>query len=216
MSTSSGAPWLLLIHQIPPKPNYLRVKVWRRLQRLGAVAIKNSVYILPKSESAYEDFEWVRREIVACGGEASICEAHFVEGLEDAGELIPHARKHLARATGPKGQHSVKLADLFPEPDWHRVSLIRGAECAAHLFMLYDSLATSPRAGHSFGVSPSEWRRGYEEGIALVREFFVQATNVLNHANLIGFTGVQTSPFFGLPIAALPGRRIETGMRFSF
>ncbi len=26
--------WLLLIHQIPPKPNYFRVKIWRRLQRL--------------------------------------------------------------------------------------------------------------------------------------------------------------------------------------
>lgn len=47
-------------------------------------------------------------------------------------------------------------------------------------------------------------------------EFFLQATNVLNNANPIGFTGVQTSPFFGQPTAALPGRRIETGMRFSF
>ena len=42
--------WLLLIHQLPPKPDYFRVKVWRRLQRLGAVAIKNSVYVLPKNE----------------------------------------------------------------------------------------------------------------------------------------------------------------------
>ncbi|HKE05879.1 MAG TPA: hypothetical protein VKE91_17650, partial [Blastocatellia bacterium] len=47
-------------------------------------------------------------------------------------------------------------------------------------------------------------------------EFFVQATNLLNHVNLIGFTGVQTSPLFGQATAALPGRRIETGMRFSF
>src|SRR5262245_31457254 len=47
-------------------------------------------------------------------------------------------------------------------------------------------------------------------------EFYLQATNLLNHANLIGFSGVQTSPFFGQAIAALPGRRIETGMRFSF
>ena len=31
--------WLLVIHQIPPKPNYFRVKIWRRLQRLGAIAI---------------------------------------------------------------------------------------------------------------------------------------------------------------------------------
>ena len=47
-------------------------------------------------------------------------------------------------------------------------------------------------------------------------EFFVQATNLFNHANLIGFSGVQTSPVFGQAIASLPGRRIETGMRFSF
>jgi hypothetical protein len=75
--------WLLLIHQIPPKPNYLRVKIWRRLQRLGAVAIKNSVYVLPRSDAAQEDFHLVQREIVADGGDASICEARFVEGLSD-------------------------------------------------------------------------------------------------------------------------------------
>lgn len=47
-------------------------------------------------------------------------------------------------------------------------------------------------------------------------EFFIQATNLFNTVNLIGFSGVQTSPFFGQATAALPGRRIETGMRFSF
>ena len=76
--------WLLLIHQIPPKPNYFRVKIGRRLQRLGAAPIKNSVYALPRSEQSYEDFEWVVREIVEDGGEASVCEARFVEGLSDA------------------------------------------------------------------------------------------------------------------------------------
>src|SRR5206468_8444966 len=75
--------WLLLIHQIPPKPNYLRVKIGRRLQRLGAVAIKNSVYALPRSDQAYEDFQWVTREIAESGGEASVCEARFVDGLSD-------------------------------------------------------------------------------------------------------------------------------------
>jgi len=72
-----------LIHQIPPKPNYLRVKIGRRLQRLGAVAIKNSVYALPRSDQAYEDFEWVGKEIGESGGQASVCEARFVDGLSD-------------------------------------------------------------------------------------------------------------------------------------
>src|SRR2546425_6817365 len=75
--------WLLLIHQIPPKPNYFRVKIWRRLQRLGAVSIKNSVYALPASDQAHEDLNWVLREIVEGGGDASLVEARFVEGLSD-------------------------------------------------------------------------------------------------------------------------------------
>jgi hypothetical protein len=78
-----GASWLLLIHQIPPKPSYVRVKVWRRLQALGAVSIKNSVYALPNTEAAREDFEWMLREIVKLGGEATVCEAKLVDGLSD-------------------------------------------------------------------------------------------------------------------------------------
>ena len=75
--------WLLLIHQIPPKPAYLRVKVGRRLLRIGAVALKNSVYVLPRSDTALEDLQWVRGEVVAGGGEATIVEAAFIDGLRD-------------------------------------------------------------------------------------------------------------------------------------
>src|SRR5919202_445206 len=75
--------WLLLIHQLPAQPAYLRVKVWRRLQALGAVAIKNAVYALPEGERAREDLEWLLREIVSGGGEAFVCEARLVDGLTD-------------------------------------------------------------------------------------------------------------------------------------
>lgn len=83
MTECPDVKWLLLIHQIPPKPAYLRVKVWRRLQRIGAVAIKNSVYVLPRNDQTLEDFQWTVREIVQSGAEASICTASFVEGLTD-------------------------------------------------------------------------------------------------------------------------------------
>ncbi len=76
--------WLLLIHQLPAKPAYLRVKVWRRLQAIGAVAVKNAVHALPASEQSQEDFEWLRKEISESGGEAIICEARLVDGLSDA------------------------------------------------------------------------------------------------------------------------------------
>src|SRR5512143_4069034 len=71
--------WLLLIHQLPPKPDYLRVKVRRRLQRLGAVPLKRTVYALPAGDQAREDFEWLAREIAADGGEATLCESTFLD-----------------------------------------------------------------------------------------------------------------------------------------
>lgn len=76
--------WILLIHQIPPKPDYLRVKIGRRLQRIGAVPVKNSVYVLPHRPESVEDFQWIRTEIVDGGGDASICQAAFIDGLTDS------------------------------------------------------------------------------------------------------------------------------------
>jgi len=83
MTPNDSKTWLILIHQLPPKPNALRVKIWRRLQQVGAVAIKQSVYALPFSEHSREDLNWILKEIVAGGGEGSISEARFLEGLTD-------------------------------------------------------------------------------------------------------------------------------------
>jgi hypothetical protein len=47
-------------------------------------------------------------------------------------------------------------------------------------------------------------------------EFYAQAFNVLNHANLGVFSGVQTSPFFGRATSAQSPRRMELGLRFNF
>src|SRR5215472_10889181 len=75
--------WLLLIHQLPAKPAYLRVKIWRRLQDIGAAAVKNAVHALPMNEDTQEDFEWLLREIREGGGEAFVCEARLIDGLSD-------------------------------------------------------------------------------------------------------------------------------------
>jgi hypothetical protein len=86
--------WLLLIHQLPAKPAYLRVKIWRRLQGIGAVAVKNAVHALPMNEETQEDFEWLLREIQEGGGEAFVCEARLIDGLsdEDVRALFDRAR----------------------------------------------------------------------------------------------------------------------------
>lgn len=80
---ADAARWLLLVHQMPAKPGYQRVKVWRRLQALGAVAVKGAVYALPAGDQTQEDFEWLLKEISEGGGEGIIFEARVVDGLSD-------------------------------------------------------------------------------------------------------------------------------------
>jgi hypothetical protein len=76
--------WLLLVHQLPPRPLYLRAQVRRRLAQVGALPLKNSVYVLPDLGECREDLQWIAQEAVAGGGDASVCRAEFVEGLVDA------------------------------------------------------------------------------------------------------------------------------------
>lgn len=87
--------WLLLIHQIPAKPSYLRAKIWRRLQQAGAVPLKQAVYALPLQEENRELLTWIAQEIVAGGGEAMLLEAQLLSGLDDdqVSELFRQARR---------------------------------------------------------------------------------------------------------------------------
>jgi hypothetical protein len=84
--------WYLLIHQLPPKPLYLRAKIRQRLERVGAVPLKNSVYVLPRSEGGLEDLQWIAQEAVAGGGEAWVCEADFSVGAR-TDELVEAFRQ---------------------------------------------------------------------------------------------------------------------------
>jgi len=97
--------WLLLIHQLPPKPDYVRVKVRRRLQRLGAAPLKSSVYVLPESDENLEDFQWLANEIMADGGEATIVSGSILSGVTD-GELEALFRLE-PRVSGPSGSPSI-------------------------------------------------------------------------------------------------------------
>ena len=91
-SSAEKLEWILLIHQLPPKPTNLRVRIWRKLQKLGSVAIKNSVYVLPANEKTHEDFQWLKQEIESAGGEATVFRAASVEGATDE-EIVAAFRK---------------------------------------------------------------------------------------------------------------------------
>lgn len=82
--SNSPYPWLLLIPQLPAKPAYLRVKVWRRLQAIGAAPLKNAVHALPNRPDVRPRFEELHRDIVDSGGDALILEARMALGMSDA------------------------------------------------------------------------------------------------------------------------------------
>jgi hypothetical protein len=94
-ATGGGRRWLLLVHQLPPTPSNLRVRTWRRLQELGAVAVKQSVYVLPDTAATREDFEWLKVEIEGAGGEASVYSADHLDPADEAAviEQFRHTRQ---------------------------------------------------------------------------------------------------------------------------
>jgi len=89
---SSPFKWLVLTHQLPSEPAYLRVKVRRRLDRIGAVPVKSSVYALPASDETLEDLRWLLQEIALVDGEASLAEATFVDEATHE-RLVARARE---------------------------------------------------------------------------------------------------------------------------
>ena len=75
--------WLVLHHKIPSKPTSSRVYVWRKMKRLRAVLLHDSVWVLPATSRTKEQFQWLVAEIVELGGEAMLWESHLIEGQEE-------------------------------------------------------------------------------------------------------------------------------------
>jgi hypothetical protein len=160
--------WYVLIHLLPPRPIYLRAKIGQRLARVGAVALKNSVYVLPKTADCLEDFQWIAEEARTGGGEAHVAEAAFVgeedrllvrrftaERDADYKVLAAEAKKALAawRRRGPadgKAPAALPLARLnrrlseVRAIDFFGAPGRRGAETAVH--SLETAMKASPPA----------------------------------------------------------------------
>ena len=121
--------FLLLLHQIPPKPAYLRAKVLRRLSQVGALAIKNSAYLLPESDDTLEDFEWLRREIEQQGGAAWLFVVETIAGMSQ--EQIEEGFRRL---------HDSEFETLLEQG---RELLTGAATASDEIFSAYRKLARS-------------------------------------------------------------------------
>jgi hypothetical protein len=139
--------WYLLVHQLPPRPLYLRAKVRQRLLRVGALSLKNSVYVLPAREECREDFLWIAQEARAEGGDAFVCGADFVDGVSAA-----------------------ELEQRFRQAAAERYEALRRALAQSREGLAGPALARVQRAVQEAQATDFFGARGREEVVAMVRK----------------------------------------------
>lgn len=83
--------WLLLSSRLPREPSRLRLAVWRRMRRLGAVLVNDAIWVVPAEPRTRESFEWLVQEIGDAGGSAYAWEASSLGGAQDQ-ELVARFR----------------------------------------------------------------------------------------------------------------------------
>jgi len=122
--------WLMLVHQLPPLPTNLRVRTWRRLQELGAVAVKQSVYALPDTPESREDFEWLKVEIEGAGGEAVVYSASHVDPAAETAliEQFRQLRQQAYTELAGELQRIQRAGMSRPDPSGRRRDLARYGE----------------------------------------------------------------------------------------
>ena len=64
--------WLTVLMTLPPTPTRHRVGVWRKLQRMGAVRLRGSAWILPETAETTELFQWLVQEVESFRGQATL------------------------------------------------------------------------------------------------------------------------------------------------
>jgi len=107
--------WLLLCYFLPARRAHARVQAWRRLQRLGAVALRNSAYVLPDSAEAREDFAWIKKDIAGRGGQATVLVAEAPDAATED-EIIGAFRRARAQDFDALSTAAARLLERLGHP----------------------------------------------------------------------------------------------------
>src|SRR3954451_10071603 len=162
-------PWILLVFSLPKKGASLRVTVWRKLQRCGALPLGNSGYFLPNTDGNRERFEWLATAVRTEGGDASVLEVQSIDNCsfeqmkqqfsdaraEDYRKLLkelqnPASASHSARITRLRQRfQDIVSIDFFGSP------LREQVERALNAMQTSRTKSAAPEIGK---VSPAEYR----------------------------------------------------------
>jgi hypothetical protein len=122
----SGA-WLLCSYKLPRQPSRLRLAVWRRLRRLGAVMLHDGLWTLPADAKTREDFDWVAEEIEERGGRAMLWESRSLDPAQDAAIAALFRAEADERYAG-LGEAAAQLARVARRRTLPRASLEQAAQ----------------------------------------------------------------------------------------
>jgi hypothetical protein len=137
--------WILLSSRVPREPTRLRLAIWRRLKRLGAILVHDAVWMLPADPRTREALEWLAEEIEEQAGTAWVWEATGLSPAQDReaverfrqeadaryAEIGASARAIRDAALG--GRRRGKRARSHPAERGHAVRQLRGLERALRL-----------------------------------------------------------------------------------
>jgi ChrB-like protein len=112
--------WVLLSSRLPREPSRLRLGIWRRLRRLGAVLLHDAVWVLPADAATREAFEWLAEEIEEQGGTGFVWEAAGLSPEQDRAVIERFRREADAR-----------YAEIGGSARAIRDAALRGRRCGA-------------------------------------------------------------------------------------
>jgi hypothetical protein len=113
--------WLLLHYALPTNPSARRVYIWRKLKRLGAVLLNESIWVLPDTSRIAEQLQWLVVEIQEMKGNAYLWRSNLVLG-ESAESLMGQFMKQvdasykvLMKKIGKKNQDPAGLSREYQQ-----------------------------------------------------------------------------------------------------
>lgn len=71
--------WVVINYTLPREPSRIRVSIWRKLKKIGAVNIQQSMWILPQTDENYNLLNGIKDDVLQNNGEAFVMKSSVDE-----------------------------------------------------------------------------------------------------------------------------------------
>ena len=71
--------WIVINYSLPREPSRIRVSMWRKLKKIGAVNIQQSMWILPQTDENYDLLNQIKDDVSQNNGEAFVMKSSVDE-----------------------------------------------------------------------------------------------------------------------------------------